>query len=348
MLPRDLPIYELEAAVVDSLRAQGRLIVQAPTGSGKSTQIPQMLLQHGLLGEKGEVVVLQPRRLAARMLAKRVAEEHGTPLGDVVGYQIRLESRVSPQTRIRFVTEGILLRQMSFDAQLRGVSVVVFDEFQRLDRQSPWGEKGLGLGLSICDRIARLLGAKLTVSSTPARGSAFGIRIPRAAVSHARSPRLASAMEAKASIASLRSVQVLCIEDDQDILDGLVELLSRWEMRVIGVQSAEEAHDAIRHYRIDLVLADYHLHGQPIGLDLLVQLTDRITAVGPARGALITADASPALLHEARSRGFQLLRKPVRPAALRALIAALMRSSSGAEPSSARLAAHSKAGEPAA
>lgn len=127
--PRDLPIYELESAVVASLRAQGRLIVQAPTGSGKSTQIPQMLLNHGLAGEKGEVVVLQPRRLAARMLAKRVAEEVGTNLGDVVGYQIRLESRVSAKTRIRFVTEGILLRQMSFDATLRGVSAVVFDEF---------------------------------------------------------------------------------------------------------------------------------------------------------------------------------------------------------------------------
>ena len=127
--PRELPIYELENAVVASLRAAGRLIVQAPTGSGKSTQIPQMLLNHGLAGARGEVVVLQPRRLAARMLAKRVAEEVGTNLGDVVGYQIRLESRVSERTRIRFVTEGILLRQMSFDATLRGVSAVVFDEF---------------------------------------------------------------------------------------------------------------------------------------------------------------------------------------------------------------------------
>ena len=127
--PRDLPIYELESAVVAALRASGRLIVQAPTGSGKSTQIPQMLLRHGLLGERGEIVVLQPRRLAARMLAKRVAEEVGTQLGGIVGYQIRLESRVSEQTRIRFVTEGILLRQMSFDDQLRGVSTIVFDEF---------------------------------------------------------------------------------------------------------------------------------------------------------------------------------------------------------------------------
>lgn len=127
--PRDLPIYELESRLVASLRAQGRLIVQAPTGSGKSTQVPQMLLEHGLLGERGEVVVLQPRRLAARMLAKRVAEEVGTRLGDIVGYQIRLDSRVSEATRIRFVTEGILLRQMSFDPTLRGISAIVFDEF---------------------------------------------------------------------------------------------------------------------------------------------------------------------------------------------------------------------------
>ena len=127
--PRDLPIYELESALVAALRAPaGRLIVQAPTGSGKSTQIPQMLLHHGFL-DGGEVVVLQPRRLAARMLAKRVAEEVRTDLGDVVGYQIRLESCVSKGTRIRFVTEGILLRQMSFDPVLRGVNVLVFDEF---------------------------------------------------------------------------------------------------------------------------------------------------------------------------------------------------------------------------
>ncbi len=126
--PRELPIYELEDRLIAAVRGQGRLIVQAPTGSGKSTQVPQMLLHHGLLGS-GEVVVLQPRRLAARMLAKRVAEEVGTKLGDIVGYQIRLDSRVSKATRIRFVTEGILLRQMSFDQSLRGISAIVFDEF---------------------------------------------------------------------------------------------------------------------------------------------------------------------------------------------------------------------------
>ena len=129
MSARSLPIYELESDLVRTLRASGRLIVQAPTGSGKSTQIPQMLLQHGLAGEKNEIVVLQPRRLATRMLAKRVAEEMDSPLGGIVGYQIRLESRVSERTRIKFVTEGILLRQMSFDSNLRGIGVIVFDEF---------------------------------------------------------------------------------------------------------------------------------------------------------------------------------------------------------------------------
>ncbi len=128
MNPRELPIYELEKALVAALRAQGRVVVQAPTGSGKSTQIPQMLRNHGFL-EQGEVVVLQPRRLAARMLARRVAEEVGCELGQEVGYQIRLESRISARTRVRFVTEGILLRQMSFDARLKGVAALVFDEF---------------------------------------------------------------------------------------------------------------------------------------------------------------------------------------------------------------------------
>jgi ATP-dependent helicase HrpB len=128
MNPATLPIYELESALVSALRNSGRVVVQAPTGSGKSTQLPQMLWRHGFL-DTGQVVVLQPRRLATRMLASRVASEIGELLGRTVGYQIRLESKVSTDTKIRFVTEGILLRQMSFDPQLRGTNVLVFDEF---------------------------------------------------------------------------------------------------------------------------------------------------------------------------------------------------------------------------
>ncbi len=123
-----LPIYELDEEIVTTLRSGGRLILQAPTGSGKSTQTPQILLDGGALGG-GRCIILQPRRLAARMLAKRVAEERGVPLGGEVGYQIRLDNVSSKDTRILFVTEGILLRQMLADPQLRGVSTLIFDEF---------------------------------------------------------------------------------------------------------------------------------------------------------------------------------------------------------------------------
>ena len=123
-----LPIYEIEHEIIARLHADRRLILSAPTGSGKSTQVPQMLLKHGLLGD-GQVVVLQPRRLAARLLAKRVASELGVKLGDEVGYQIRFENVTSARTKIRFVTEGVLLRQMIDDPQLRGVAAILFDEF---------------------------------------------------------------------------------------------------------------------------------------------------------------------------------------------------------------------------
>ena len=125
---RDLPIYELENALVAALARDARLVLQAPTGSGKSTQVPQMLLDRGLLGE-GEVVVLQPRRLATRMLAARVAQERGCRLGEEVGFQIRFDKVTSAKTRIRFVTEGVLLRQMLNDPGLHGVSAILFDEF---------------------------------------------------------------------------------------------------------------------------------------------------------------------------------------------------------------------------
>ena len=123
-----LPIWEIHSQIIESLRSGNRLILSAPTGSGKTTQVPQMLLQGGLLGD-GQVVILQPRRLAARLLATRVAQELGVKLGREVGYQIRFENVTSAETKIRFVTEGVLLRQMINDPKLKGVSVLLFDEF---------------------------------------------------------------------------------------------------------------------------------------------------------------------------------------------------------------------------
>lgn len=125
-----LPIFEVQNALLAAAEGGGRRIVlQAPTGSGKSTQVPQMLVDHGLVPAGRQVVVLQPRRLAARMLACRVAAERGGGAGGEVGYQVRFEDRTSRATRINYVTEGILLRTLLTDPQLSRAAVVIFDEF---------------------------------------------------------------------------------------------------------------------------------------------------------------------------------------------------------------------------
>src|SRR3954469_10655889 len=125
---RELPIFELEREIVAALQRHPRLGLQAPTGSGKSTQVPQMLLDGGL-AENGEIVVLQPRRLPTRMLAARAAQERQGRLGEEVGYQIRRDKVASAKTRIRYVTEGVLLRQVLSDPKLRGIGTIIFDEF---------------------------------------------------------------------------------------------------------------------------------------------------------------------------------------------------------------------------
>lgn len=127
-MSESLPIYDLDDDIAGAMTAGGRMVLSAPTGSGKSTQVPQILLDAGLLGD-GQCVVLQPRRLAARLLAKRVAEERGVPLGGEVGYQIRLDKVCTDKTRIVFVTEGILLRRMLSEPGLPGVTALLFDEF---------------------------------------------------------------------------------------------------------------------------------------------------------------------------------------------------------------------------
>ncbi|HMF49652.1 MAG TPA: DEAD/DEAH box helicase, partial [Candidatus Saccharimonadales bacterium] len=125
---KDLPIFEIEQQVLEALTRQERLVLTAPTGSGKSTQVPQMLLDGGLLGT-GRVTILQPRRLATRLLAGWVAQARNAKLGGEVGYQMRLDNMSSAATRICYVTEGVLLRQMLADPTLSGVGALVFDEF---------------------------------------------------------------------------------------------------------------------------------------------------------------------------------------------------------------------------
>jgi len=124
----DLPIFEIERRLLDAVKSGARVVLSAPTGSGKSTQVPQMLLDAGVLGER-QVVVLQPRRLPTRMLARWVAEARGAKLGGEVGYQMRLDNATSAATRICYATEGIVLRRMLADPALKEVGAIVFDEF---------------------------------------------------------------------------------------------------------------------------------------------------------------------------------------------------------------------------
>jgi ATP-dependent helicase HrpB len=133
-MKQPLPIDALQADLVAACGRVRRLVLRAPTGSGKSTRIPQMLLDLNLV--QGQIVVLQPRRIAARLLAARIAQERNVRLGGEVGYQIRFERVESAQTRIKFVTEALLLRQMASDPELKGIGAVVFDEFHERNLHS--------------------------------------------------------------------------------------------------------------------------------------------------------------------------------------------------------------------
>ncbi len=133
-----LPILAIRSPLLNALPRCRRFIITAPTGSGKSTQVPQYLLDSGCL--QGQCLVLQPRRLAARLLAERICDERGTVLGEETGFQTRFEHVVSATTRLRFITEGILPRLLLTDPRLSGIGAVIFDEFH---------ERSLAVDLSL-------------------------------------------------------------------------------------------------------------------------------------------------------------------------------------------------------
>lgn len=137
----ELPVRAAAAEIRESLARSPALVLTAETGSGKSTQVPQILAE--TLGE-GEILVLEPRRLAARLLALRVAQEMGSAPGRLVGWQTRFDRAWSPQTRLGFVTEGVFIRRAVADPSLRGVAALVVDEFHE---RSVLSDLALGLTL---------------------------------------------------------------------------------------------------------------------------------------------------------------------------------------------------------
>ena len=149
MTPRlPLPIDDALPELLAAIAAQGRAVLQATPGAGKTTRVPLALLEAGLVD--GRILMLEPRRLAARAAAERMAETLGETAGETVGYRIRGESRIGRHTRIEVVTEGILTRMIQSDPELSGVGAVIFDEFHERSLNAD-------LGLALCLEIAEAL-----------------------------------------------------------------------------------------------------------------------------------------------------------------------------------------------
>jgi ATP-dependent helicase HrpB len=130
-----LPIDAVLPDLLEVLRRQSCVVLRAPTGAGKTTRVPPAILNAGLV-KQGKIIILEPRRLAARAAARRMSMERGSRLGDEIGYQVRFERQCGPHTRILTVTPGILLRFLQDDPFLESAGTVIFDEFHERSLES--------------------------------------------------------------------------------------------------------------------------------------------------------------------------------------------------------------------
>lgn len=194
---------------------------------------------------------------------------------------------------------------------------VIFEEFVRLNPDGDRGERGLGLGLAIVERIARMLDLPIGLSSAPGQGSTFHVGVQRIA-SVVAAPSAAPAQQAAPVFDP--DAFVLCIDNEAQVREAMAALIGGWGCQVAVAASLDEAIAAVdRAGRFpDLLVADLHLDEGPDGLEIIETLRRRWALAVPA--ALITADRDPTLRPRARARGVELLHKPVKPAALRALL----------------------------
>ncbi len=194
----------------------------------------------------------------------------------------------------------------------------IFREFHRLE-QGARIERGLGLGLSIVERIARVLGMKVVLGSRPGRGSVFRVDVPRAPESALRELAAKAQAARPAAFSPLNGLIVLVIDNEETILDGMRHMLEGWSCRVIAARDAGEALAALKAQKLRpaVALVDYQLdHAN--GIDTIKQLRWRLHKELPA--VLVTADRSTEVRDRAEAEEIALLNKPVKPAALRALI----------------------------
>ncbi len=149
-----LPIDPILPDLLAALRAKGCAVLQAPPGAGKTTRVPLYLFEHHFC--TGKILMLEPRRMAARAAAERLAEGRGEPVGQTVGYRVRGERKVSKSTKIEVVTEGILTRMIQSDPELSGIDCVIFDEFHERSLHAD-------LGLALCLEIREALRDDLAI-----------------------------------------------------------------------------------------------------------------------------------------------------------------------------------------
>jgi CheY-like chemotaxis protein len=192
----------------------------------------------------------------------------------------------------------------------------IFQEFYRLD-QGAKAARGLGLGLSIVERIARVLDYRITVISAVGRGSQFSVEVPLSAVTPASQHQRVGRREVDR--VQLSGITVLCIDNDLTILDGMETLLAGWGCRVFKAPDLKAAIAIIAEAKMtpDGLLVDYHLD-EGNGIAAIKELRRRFGA--DLTAILITADRSPHVREDARANAIQLLHKPIKPAALRALL----------------------------
>jgi CheY-like chemotaxis protein/anti-sigma regulatory factor (Ser/Thr protein kinase) len=211
--------------------------------------------------------------------------------------------------------------QLRIDVYDTGVGVPenrqrdIFQEFHRLDHGAKIA-RGLGLGLSIVERVARVIGSEVSVSSEPGRGSQFSVTVP---LSQAAPVQLPARDDTRIDFAQLAGVAALCIDNDPAVLDGMETLLTGWGCSVLKAPGLDEALAAAAASAVlpNGLLVDYHLD-RGTGLDAIAALRARY---GEVPAILITADRTAAVRERARALGIQVLHKPLKPAALRALLA---------------------------
>jgi ATP-dependent helicase HrpB len=194
---QSLPIDALLADIVAALRDGNRLVLRAPPGAGKTTRVPAALLDAGIAGDR-QVLVLEPRRIAARAAAEFVAAERGGAPGGEVGYRVRFERRGGTATRLWFLTEGVLGRQLASDPFVDGASVIVLDEFHERHLQ---GDVALAVVRELQETVRPDL--KLVVMSATLATEALAAYLPGASVltseGRARAPNACSRCSARST-----------------------------------------------------------------------------------------------------------------------------------------------------